>query len=171
MKSRNAILTAVLLLAMSFVSFADGPQSREERRERRRTERAYRDSLRMAASEAEEINVGYGYAKRRNLTTSVSKVSIRQEALGAYRNIAEYLQGRVPGLIVQKMSGRYRYIIRGINTIYGSSDPLFVVDGAVVNDIDYLNPQSVKSVEILKDASASIYGSRGANGVILITTK
>lgn len=171
MKSRNAILTAVLLLAVSFLSFADGPQSREERRERRRAERAYRDSLRMTMNEEDSINVGYGYTKKKNLTTSVSKVSVNQGDVAGYTDIAEYLQGRVPGLMVQKTGSGYKYIIRGINSINASTDPLFVVDGSVVNDISYLNPRDVRSVEVLKDASASIYGSRGACGVILITTK
>lgn len=183
MKSRNAILTAVLLLAVSFLSFADAPQDRDradlrsrkeirkERRERLRAERAYRDSLRMAMNGEDSINVGYGYARRKNLTTSVSKVTVNEKELGGYTDIGEYLRGRVPGLTVQKTSDGYKYTIRGISTINLSSDPLFVVNGSVVNDISYLNPHDIRSVEVLKDASASIYGSRGANGVILITTK
>ena len=77
----------------------------------------------------------------------------------------------MPGLIVRKVGGSYKFTIRGINSINSSTDPLLIVDGCTVDDIDYLNPKDIKSVEVLKDASASIYGSRGACGVILITTK
>ena len=75
------------------------------------------------------------------------------------------------GLSVYKRGSTYKYVIRGINSINASTDPLFIVDGSAVNDISYLSPKDVKSVEVLKDASASIYGSRGACGVIIITTK
>ena len=61
--------------------------------------------------------------------------------------------------------------IRGANSFYGSTEPLFVVDGSVVDRIDDINPREVKSIEVLKDGGAAIYGSRGANGVILITLK
>ena len=67
--------------------------------------------------------------------------------------------------------GTYSYQVRGVNSINSSTEPLFVVDGVVVSSIDYINPLTVKSVEVLKDASASIYGSRGGCGVIIITTK
>lgn len=171
----SVLILVAVLLSVSFGSYADEPQSRKEirkeRREKRRAEAAKFDSLRMAESASDSINVGYGYARRKNLTTSVAKVSVNQDDIAGYTDIAEYLRGRVPGLSVQKTGDGYRYVIRGINTIYASTDPLFVVDGSVVNDISHLNPRDIKSVEVLKDASASIYGSRGANGVILITTR
>jgi TonB-dependent SusC/RagA subfamily outer membrane receptor len=74
------------------------------------------------------------------------------------------LQGQ-PGVQVNGT----RVIIQGQSTIIGSTDPLFVVDGSIVTSIEGISPQTVKSIEILKGPSASIYGSRGANGVILIT--
>ena len=92
-------------------------------------------------------------------------------SITGYTNIAEYLQGRVPGLSVIKQGASYKFIIRGMSSINASLDPLLVVNGQVVENIDYLNPNDIKSVEVLKDASSSIYGSRGACGVILITTK
>jgi len=116
----------------------------------------------------DSVNIGYGYVKKKNLISSVSKVSVNN--MGSYTNIGEYLRGRVPGLHVIGNGGSYKYMVRGINSINSSTDPLFVVDGAVVMDIDFLNPQDVKSVEVIKDGSASIYGARGACGVILITT-
>lgn len=157
------------------VSYSVQAQSRKEerkaRREIRRQERAIRDSLLLMMSENESVNVGYGYTKKRSLTTSVSSVKAKNTETDGYSHVAEYLQGRVPGLSVRKVGGSYKFIIRGINSINSSTDPLLIVDGCAVDDIDYLNPKDIKSVEVLKDASASIYGSRGACGVILITTK
>ncbi|MBQ2112774.1 MAG: TonB-dependent receptor plug domain-containing protein [Bacteroidales bacterium] len=174
----NALRIASLLICMlaSFSVYsqdrkAERQERREERRELRRLERAVRDSLRLRQMEEESINIGYGTISKKNLTTSVSQVKVRQEDVSSYANIGEYLSGRVPGLIVQKVGSTYKYSVRGINSINSSTDPLFVVDGAVVMDIDSINPRDIKSVEVLKDASASIYGTRGACGVILITTR
>lgn len=169
------LFPAIMLVLLSVSVYAQDRDSlrraeREARREQRRAERALRDSLRMIEFNDDSVNVGYGYVKRKNLTTSVSRVQVRQEDIISYVDIGEYLQGRVPGLSVQKVGSSYKYTIRGINSINASTDPLFVVDGATVTDISFLNPRDVKSVEVLKDASASIYGTRGACGVILITT-
>lgn len=144
---------------------------REQRREERRLERALMDSLRLAAFEQDSVNVGYGYVKRKNLVNSVSKVPMENDQNMSYNDIGEYLMGRVPGLTVMKTGTTYRYIIRGLSSINSQTDPLFIVDGVEVMDISYLNPRDVKSVEVLKDSSASIYGTRGACGVILITTR
>lgn len=176
MKTSRYLISVVLILMTSFQLIsqdrkAQRMERREERREVRRLERAVRDSLRMRQMEEDSINIGYGYIRKRSLTSSVSQVSVRQEDVGSYANIGEYLRGRVPGLVVQKVGSTYKYTVRGVNSINSSTDPLFVVDGATVMDIDFLNPRDVKSVEVLKDASASIYGTRGACGVILITTR
>lgn len=144
---------------------------REQRREERRLERALMDSLRLAAFEQDSVNVGYGYVKRKNLVNSVSRVPMENDQNMSYNDIGEYLMGRVPGLTVIKTGTTYKYIIRGLSSINSQTDPLFIVDGVEVMDISYLNPRDVKSVEVLKDSSASIYGTRGACGVILITTR
>ena len=144
---------------------------REQRRAERRAERALMDSLRLASFGEDSVNVGYGYIKRKNLTSAVSKVSMDDEQSSSYTTIGDYLMGRVPGLTVIKTGTTYKYIIRGLSSINSQTDPLFVVDGVEVMDISYLNPRDVKSVEVLKDSSASIYGTRGACGVILITTR
>ena len=144
---------------------------REQRREERRLERALMDSLRLAAFEQDSVNVGYGYVKRKNLVNSVSKVPMENAQNMSYNDIGEYLMGRMPGLTVIKTGTTYKYIIRGLSSINSQTDPLFIVDGVEVMDISYLNPRDVKSVEVLKDSSASIYGTRGACGVILITTR
>lgn len=164
-------MLAIVAISSSTISAQDKKEERRARKEQRRAERAVLDSLRMAEVEEDSVNVGYGYPKRRKLTTSVSKVSVSTEDIGGYNDIGEYLQGRVPGLSVQRTGNGYRYIIRGLGSVNSPSDPLFVVNGTAVNDISYLNPRDIKSVEVLKDASASIYGTRGACGVILITTK
>lgn len=167
-------LTLLLLLAViaASPSFSQEKKTeRELRRELRRMERAVKDSLRARTFAEDSVNVGYGYVKKSHLVNSVSTVKVDKNEVASYTDIGEYLQGRVPGLQVIKNGDSYRYVIRGINTINASTDPLLVVDGCEVNDISYLNPRDIKSVEVLKDASASIYGTRGGCGVILITTK
>ncbi|HBC78587.1 MAG TPA: hypothetical protein DEO60_09775 [Bacteroidales bacterium] len=113
--------------------------------------------------EEEEINIGYGKVKRKNLTTPVSKIyGTRQTA--SYNSIFDMLQGTVPGLTVN--GGRI--LIRGLSSRYLSNEPLFVVDGTPVSSIAEIPPQNVESIEVLKGSAAAIYGARGANGVILI---
>lgn len=163
------VVISILLIAFS-ADAQDRKAERRARREERRIERVLLDSLRLHRIEEDSVDVGYGYVKKKNLTSSVSKVSMDQVQVGSYTNIGEYLAGRVPGLVVQKTGSGYKYTIRGATSIYASTDPLFIVDGMEVMDIDYLNPRDVKSVEVLKDSSASIYGTRGACGVIIITT-
>ena len=113
----------------------------------------------------EVINTGYGSSRRDAVTGSIGKVKMDNNR--TYNNIYEFLQGKVPGVQVVGESIR----IRGINSINSGTDPLILVDGIEMQDISFLNPYDVAHVEVLKDASASIYGVRGSNGVILITTK
>lgn len=116
-----------------------------------------------------EVNIGYGTVKRGDLTTSVSSLNMEKDSqTKSYADMYEYLQGRVPGL---QVTPDKRIIIRGIGSINSSNDPLILVDGSEITDLSTINPNDVKSVDVLKDASSSIYGVRGANGVILITTK
>lgn len=113
----------------------------------------------------EQVNIGYGTVSKRNLTTPVTKVG---SAKGVqYTDIYEMLRGR-PGV---QVVGKSIKIQGGVNSINSGTEPLLVVDGIVVNSIDDILPQEVRSIEILKGSSASIYGSRGANGVIMITLK
>ncbi|MGB8492241.1 MAG: TonB-dependent receptor plug domain-containing protein, partial [Bacteroidales bacterium] len=79
----------------------------------------------------------------------------------------DMISGEVPGVQVIGT----RILIRGISTITAGTDPLFVVDGVPATSIDYIQPQTVRSIEVLKGSAATIYGSRGANGVILINLK
>lgn len=125
----------------------------------------------QSRTDDETVDIGYGTSKKRNLTNSVSKLDINEKEIGGYSNIFDYLRGRVPGVMVNGRGPNATVQIRGISSINCPTDPLYVIDGVVVNDISNINPNDVKSVSVLKDASASIYGSRGANGVIIITTK
>ena len=164
----SAILVLLFVVGMSA---QDRKAERMARREQRRAERAVYDSIRLKQLEDDSVYVGYGYIKRKNLTTSVSKVDVMDIQMKGYTSIGEYLKGRVPGLQVMKTGSGYKYLIRGVSSINSPTDPLFIVDGVEVNDIDFVNPNDVERVEVLKDASASIYGNRGACGVIIITTK
>jgi len=85
--------------------------------------------------------------------------------MNTYNNIYQMIQNEVPGVLVNGKS----FVIQQQNSFYGSSDPLLVVDGVIVNDIDYINPIEVKSISVLTGSAASLYGVNGANGVILIT--
>lgn len=123
----------------------------------------------------ELVVVGYGSTKKSDLTGSVSSVKAETIKRKPVANVAQALQGLAPGVMVTSNSGSpgssVSVRIRGIGTVNDPS-PLFVVDGMPVNDIGYLSTTEISSVEILKDASATaIYGSRGANGVVMITTK
>jgi TonB-dependent SusC/RagA subfamily outer membrane receptor len=113
--------------------------------------------------EDEEINVGYGTVKRKNLATSVNKIYGRSFQYASFNSIFDMLQGSVPGVLVN--NGNVR--IRGAPFKPGY-DPLYVVDGIPVSSIAEIPPQMVESIEVLKGTSTTIYGSRGANGVILI---
>lgn len=115
-----------------------------------------------------EVNVGYGTIKKGDLTQPVSSIQVKENEMSGYRDIYEYLEGRVAGV---EVTYDKRIIIRGINTINGTTDPLIMVDGHEMKDISSINPNDVKSIDVLKGSSAAIYGVRGANGVILITTK
>ena len=166
------VLTAVLL-ALPFTGDAqDRKAERRARKEQRKIEAAVRDSLRRAAAENDLVDMGYGKVRRKDMTSSVSKVDVDGKTAVSYSDMGSYLMGRVPGLTVTKTGAGYKYSIRSSDTIYGDTEPLFIVDGVAVDDISYLNPSDVGHVEVLKDAaSASIYGTQGGNGVILITTK
>ncbi|ALI97977.1 SusC/RagA family TonB-linked outer membrane protein [Rufibacter tibetensis] len=131
------------------------------------------------AKAIEEIVVtGYTTQNRREVTGSVATVKAEEVALVPLASFDQALQGKSPGILVQANSGQpgaaANILIRGRGSILGSNDPLFVLDGIEISagDFSTLNPADFESFSILKDASAtSIYGSRGANGVVVITSK
>ena len=123
----------------------------------------------------EVVAVGYGSMKKSDLTGSVASVKTEGLANIPVRSATEALQGKVAGVVITSTGGSPgtppAVRIRGIGTVNGN-DPLYVVDGFPQSDIGWLNQNDIASMEILKDASAeAIYGSRGANGVIILTTK
>ncbi|UKK79211.1 TonB-dependent receptor [Segatella baroniae B14] len=133
-------------------------------------------TLKDEASDLNEVVViGYGAVKKGDLTSSISAIKGDKLEHMSTGNVMNALQGQVNGVQISNAGGpgaSPRVIIRGISTINGS-DPLYVVDGMPVGtNINFLNQNDIESMQVLKDASASaIYGTRGSNGVILITTK
>lgn len=134
--------------------------------------------LTEAASELDEVVVvGYGIVKKRDLTGSVTSVDSEKLLQSPALSAAEAIQGKVPGVLIQNTSwtpgATPSILIRGTRSIKAGNDPLYVVDGIPISTAPNLfAPGDIESIEVLKDASATaIYGSRGANGVIIISTK
>ena len=125
----------------------------------------------------EVVVVGYGTQKKSDISGSVASVDREAMMRKVPVNVAQGLQGAAAGVMVTSQDGapeaNAAIRIRGVATINGSADPLYVVDGVQVGtNVNFLNPSDIESMEVLKDASATaIYGSAGANGVIMITTK
>lgn len=124
----------------------------------------------------EVVVIGYGTVKRRDLTGSVASVTGDKLAANPVANVAQALQGALPGVSVTSQDGRpgagMSIRVRGGGSITQSNDPLFIVDGVQVSGIDDIPADNIESIDVLKDAaSTAIYGARGANGVILVTTK
>ena len=117
--------------------------------------------------EDDSVDVGYGVQDRDHVTTSVSNVKVRKHEAQTYSSMYDYLRGRVPGV---QVTSDNRIIIRGIGTNSDSFDPLILVDGVEITDLSTIDPQFVKSVDVIKDGSSAIYGMQGANGVIIIKT-
>lgn len=134
-------------------------------------------TLKSDAQDIEEVVVvGYGVQKKSSMTAAVATVSQKELQKQVTSNVATALQGRAPGVEVlqngAEAGGDVSILVRGAGS-FGSTEPLYIVDGAVSNNgINSLNPNDIASIEILKDGSAAaIYGSRAANGVVLVTTK
>lgn len=123
----------------------------------------------------EVVAIGYGTVKKSDLTGSISSVAPEQLKKTPAPSLANALQGQAAGVTVNALTGRpgaqAEVRIRGVGTV-NSASPIYVVDGVITDDISFLSPSDIASTEILKDASATaIYGSRGANGVIIVTTR
>ena len=121
------------------------------------------------------VVIGYGTMKKRDLTGSVASVKAAEIAKQPTVNVMEAIQGQVAGFDITRTTGELgnhlSMTLRGTRSIYGNNEPLFIIDG-MEGSFDAVNPNDIESVEVLKDASSTaIYGSAGANGVILITTK
>ena len=124
----------------------------------------------------EVVVVGYGTMRKSDLTGSVASAKGKDIIKSQSFSALDGLKGKVAGVNIFSNTGQpggeLRVIIRGISTINASASPLYVVDGVVMSNFELLNPNDIESIEVLKDASsAAIYGARGANGVIMVTTK
>jgi len=128
-----------------------------------------------AAALDEVVVIGYGTQTREEVTGAMSSVKAEDIVTQGSSTVEKALQGRVPGVQVESSGGNpgsgVRILIRGTGSL-GNNNPLYIVDGVQVDNINNLNPTDISSMDILKDASAAaIYGSRAANGVVIITTK
>lgn len=124
----------------------------------------------------EVVVIGYGSVRRKDVTTAVSTVSTKDLDMRPIVSAGQAIQGKAAGVSVIQPNGapggEMSIRVRGTTSMNGSNDPLYVVDGVPVDNIKFLSPNDIESIQILKDASsASIYGSRAANGVVLISTK
>lgn len=137
----------------------------------------FKIKLRESSVQLDEVvAIGYGSAKKGNLTGSIAKVDAAKLENRPVTNVASSLQGMLAGVEVRSTSGapgqELEIRVRGAASINADATPLYVVDGIPIDDLGSINPNDIQSIEVLKDASSSaIYGSRGANGVILVTTK
>lgn len=123
----------------------------------------------------EVVVIGYGVQKKADLTGSVANINTEKLNTQSNANIGQALQGKITGVDIVSQGGApgsgTRIMVRGIGTLNNAS-PLYIVDGMYMNSIDHINPNDIASIDVLKDASsAAIYGSRAANGVIIVTTK
>ncbi len=123
----------------------------------------------------EVVVIGYGTRKKETLTGAISKIDGKDMKLNPSPNLTSSLGGKIPGIVSVNYSGQpgedgNKILIRGLGTL-GNNNPLIIVDGIDVGSIDRIDPNDIESLSVLKDASAAIYGSKAANGVIIVTTK
>ncbi len=126
-------------------------------------------------SEEESVDVGFGQISRNNLAFSVSEAKMNEAVENVYMDIFDFLRNNIPGVVVSQteMAGDVPHIeVRGNRSIFGTQgEPLFLLDGSEYPNIQDLRPEQIHSVQVLAGPSASAYGSRGANGVIMFKSK
>lgn len=116
------------------------------------------------------VAIGNGYIRKEDLTFAVSNLQQDNSEFSNYSSIYDLLRGRFPGVEVINTPAGKTIQVRGTNSLTLAGEPLFIVDGIPVDDISSIEPANIRSISVLKDASAAYYGSRGTNGVILIET-
>ncbi len=124
----------------------------------------------------EVVVVGYGTQKKKEITSAITSVSAEQFNKGNVNDVAQLLQGKVAGLSIARPGGNpnagFEIRLRGLSTIGSGTQPLVVVDGQIGADLNSIDPNDIKSIDVLKDgSSAAIYGTRGSAGVLIVTTK
>lgn len=128
------------------------------------------ETVKQENPDNEVVDIGYGYAQKKDLATSVGNINGQNTKYASYHTVYEMIKGEFPSV---QVVGK-KITIRGISTINASSDPLVLVDGVEMplnadNNLDVIDPRMVKSINVLNSSDAAIYGSKAANGVILIT--
>ncbi len=124
----------------------------------------------LEGTKNEEIAVGYGHVSQKDLTYAVSHLSQYNNDFSNYPDIFSLIQGKFAGVQVVNAGGVKKVLVRGVTSFTQDIYAIYVVDGVVVDDISHISPNWVKSIDVLKDNATTIYGVRGANGVVLITT-
>jgi TonB-dependent SusC/RagA subfamily outer membrane receptor len=124
----------------------------------------------MDTKKNRNVAIGYGYMKEEDLTYATEYMQQENNEYCNYTNIYELLVGKFPGVIVEGGTGSYRVYIRGASSVNASNEVLFVVDGSPAMNVNGMSPCNIRSISIIKDGMTSIYGVRGANGVILVET-
>jgi TonB-dependent SusC/RagA subfamily outer membrane receptor len=117
--------------------------------------------------EDEIVDIGITNVNSKSLSSTINTLDVSGDENSAYQDIYDMIAGRIPGVDVAGKKVR----IRGVNSMVSNNDPLFVVNSIPLNSIDHILPQDVESISVLKGPSATIYGSRGVNGVIVIKLK
>jgi iron complex outermembrane receptor protein len=125
---------------------------------------------------SEVVVVGYGTQRKKEITSAITSISSEQFNKGNINDVAQLLQGKVAGLSISKPGGNpnegFEIRLRGLSTIGAGTSPLVVVDGMIGADLNSIDPNDIKTIDVLKDgSSAAIYGTRGSAGVIIVTTK
>jgi TonB-dependent starch-binding outer membrane protein SusC len=133
--------------------------------------------MRRGGSDLNDVVViGYASVKRKDVTGSVASISAKDIENRPIARLEEAMAGQMSGVQVQSVSGTpgaaLQIRVRGVSSVSSSNDPIYVVDGVLMDDLNNIDPTTIQSIDVLKDASsAAIYGARGSNGVVLITTK
>lgn len=150
----NGASTAIPIEGRTSISFILGESS------------FLQNQVRNKRESEEVLDTGYGVVKKDHFTQSADKTEVTETDHSSYNNIYDLLRSKLPSV---EVIGEKVYI-RGSSTLVGGTDPLFVVDGVILETIGFIQPNIVKSVDVLKGSAASMYGVRGSNGVIIINT-
>ena len=134
------------------------------------------DSLRinlvfMNSKKNRDLAIAKGYMEMNDLTYAVDNMQQENNEYCNFPNVYELLKGKFPGVSVDGTTGSYRVFIRGTQSIASGNEVLWVLDGTTGANVNGLNPCNIKSIEVIKDGMAAMYGTRGSNGVIIIETK
>jgi len=117
------------------------------------------------------LATGYGYIEEQDLTYAVSHLQQENNEFCNYTNIFDLIKGRFPGVTVSRGQVGGAVYIRGQTSINASNEALYVVDGGITSQIEWIHPCDIRSIDVIKDGMAAIYGARGSNGVVVIETK